>query len=52
MRAIPIALIVLLVISVSAATIAGKGEVTEFKDGDVKSWARTFSVEVREDPYR
>ena len=48
MRAIPIALIVLLVIAVSAATIAGKGEVTEFKDGDVESWARTFSVEVRE----
>ena len=48
MRAIPIALIALLVIAVSAATIAGKGEVTEFKDGDIEKWAQTFSVEVRE----
>ena len=32
----------------TAATIAGKGEVTVFKSGNVEKWAQTFSVEVRE----
>ena len=42
------ATIATVVLAVTAATIAGKGEVSEFKDGDIEKWAQTFSVEVRE----
>ena len=42
------AVVAAVVVTVTAGTLAGKGEVGEFKGGDVEKWAQSFSVEVRE----
>ncbi len=39
---------VLLVVGFSVSTLASKGEVTVYEDGNVRPWARAFSVEVRD----